>query len=470
MKVQNFFAILMAMFLFDATLAPLRAQKVKVAEVTILPPVLGQKPHLTDGQIAVGAEEVYHTPLNGSMVAALKAAKSRGEQEAAVLRFITPELRQKFEVMNRENPELFKPEDFTPMTSEEEALQVAASKQSFTDFTHWGSSPFGKPAKSWKDLRDHFTDYMDAVIKRTTYAPEMKAEWYDRLHECLQKGPDGKYCQEVNIQDWPLWQWTTGRMQSRVTEAMRKQGKEPGVNLRYKAGPAKGLLVVLARYGIVVIHGYECRGNPIVPFIGSTTFRMTKSLPPIPESAKPEQCKCSIVTAKDHLPNQAEVYPDTDIELEAKVEGDVKLQFQQEVWYVNGMPKLTNQRRFNFRPKDFDYKTGIYNVEFQLTDQWGRTSVCKFTVVISPKPPEKVTYVPPAKVEKIPPPEEGGGCGKWCWIVPIVGGIAAGVIIAALHGGGKSSVPNPIEITKPGITTPGPASVGAITFSWGAKH
>ncbi|PIR96594.1 MAG: hypothetical protein COT92_00170 [Candidatus Doudnabacteria bacterium CG10_big_fil_rev_8_21_14_0_10_42_18] len=275
MKYSNCFATALAVVVFFIAVLgaiPALGQQVetKVADVTILPPVIGEQVGMTLGQIRLAAEEIYESPI---IVDDLREVRSRSEQEGVLLKFMSEELRKKFEAMNQAEP-IIAMDNAKPMTSEKEAMRIAVVKQPFVNFPGWGEHPFGEPAESWQDLRDKFSLTMDAMIGRATLGPEIKAEWYDVLHSALGNGPDGVLSKVVDLRDWPLWQWTTGL----VPGGFRPDGTQRGVNLRYHGERAFGLLLVLSKSGMVVIHGYPCRGNPIVPFVGSTTFRMTKQV------------------------------------------------------------------------------------------------------------------------------------------------------------------------------------------------
>ncbi len=476
--MKNSFRYKIAVFaaLLFVSAGVLSAQQIKIADVTILPPAADKKPVLTTGQMVVGAKEVYSTPVNGSMVTALKAASTRAEQEDAILRFITPELRKKFEDMNAQEGAMTPPEEITPQTDIEEALKLATNKQAFSEFSQWGSSPFGKPATTWQELREHFLEYMDSVIERTAYSTEMKADWIDQLHKCLQAGPDGRFCKEVNVQDWPLWQWTTGR-----TAAAVRQGHLPGINIRYVGRSAKALWIALPRFGMAVMHGYECRGNPIVPYVGTTTFRLTKTDKTPEEPKIPQQCNCVMMTSNGQS-GRVEIYPDQTVDVKVAVSGFADaLQVQSEAMFVNGRQVAGNVKVYTLKPADFDFRLGEYNIEYRLTDQFGRTTICTLLVVIKPKPaPPVITkvipppVVPTTKLE-VPKEPRPSRCGKGCKIL-IVAAVAGGGIgaCAALgcFGGHKQTTPVPPALTKPGIGAVGPTSFqpGGVTISWGGGN
>ncbi len=296
---------------------------IKVGDVTILPPFPGYQPKLTDGEIMVAVDQIGQTAFIGQAMAALKGAKTRAEQEDAVLQFTSPDLKAKFEASHKNSPEgLMEPKDFPPMADDKEALNLAVIKQPFVDFPGWGHNPFGSPAKSWEDLRDQFSEYMVVVINRTYYPPAMKAEWVDTLKGVLKNGPDGKYSKVVNLQDWPLWQWTAGRIPG------SNLGRIQGVNIRYANGPAYGLAIFLRKYGMWVIHGFPCRGNPIIPFQGTTNFSVTRieKLPPPPLLPPPPTAKCLSADVKV-VGNNVHVTVDFDNP------GQLALEF---VYYVDG--------------------------------------------------------------------------------------------------------------------------------------
>ena len=96
MKYSNCFATALAVVVFFIAVLgaiPALGQQVetKVADVTILPPVIGEQVGMTLGQIRLAAEEIYESPI---IVDDLREVRSRSEQEGVLLKFMSEELRK----------------------------------------------------------------------------------------------------------------------------------------------------------------------------------------------------------------------------------------------------------------------------------------------------------------------------------------------------------------------------------------
>lgn len=253
--------------------------QIKVQDFTLIAPVPGQIPEFTPGQVIFVAEQIYTTAFSDRFVSEFGHAKSRSAQEAAIKKFAAPAVIEKFKAMNAATGgPISRPEDFRAMTDPKEALRIAVYKQPFVTFSDWGESPFGEPVTDWKGLCATYQDTMLAMLSRTTYSDEIKVEWMDALADVCSTGLDNHFSKVVELQDWPLWQWTTGRI---ARTPRREDGGVKGVNVMYTGSPAKALYLFLPKASMVALHPFNCKGNPTIPFI-MAGFQVTKETTQLP--------------------------------------------------------------------------------------------------------------------------------------------------------------------------------------------
>ncbi len=310
--------------------------------------------------------------------------------------------------------------------------------------------PTGTDAQIFARVRKQIDSAVEQVL-RTSYDPFFKTAWI----EVLRAFKDGKTGPEAGspriefIRQWSNhWEITRGK-NSVVFDA------------EFSPVPrwldAKVVVFKLDKFCREVGHALPCGLNPIVPKY-RTRISVDKELPPIPgESKPPAKCECSIVTAKGGgVGNQAEIFPDQTLTLEARVVGADKVQIQQEMWSVGGVNRLGNNRFFTFKPADYNFLPGEYVVMFAVTDQFGRTTMCPFKVVVKPRPVVSRSLPPQTKPTPKPEPKirKGGGNGKW---VALAAGVGGGVACAIFcRGGGSPGVASAPGVIKPPVGASGP--------------
>ncbi|MBI5530866.1 MAG: hypothetical protein HY918_05245 [Candidatus Doudnabacteria bacterium] len=406
------------------TAQPHPGVRVSVEKFPLIPPVPGQRPIYTIGQIVFAAEEIYKSGVNGSFVKAFGQAKSHVEQAQAIISFASKELLAQLEEMKK-SPEgpLPEPEQYQALKDPKVALDYAAVKQSFVPFSEWGESPFGEEVTDWKGLCETYQDTMAAMIQRTNYSPAMKVEWADALAHVCANGLDGRYSKVVDLVDWPLWQWTTGR----TVGTSHSGNRIPGVNVMYVGGHASALYLYLPKSATVVMHGFKCKGNPIVPFvIGS--FQVTKETTRIPACLGLNGDSGFVQTGKTvrfsaHFDNPAGVPFDFRFILTDKRTSKTKV-------LGENQPEVTLEQK-----EAGEYEVSVTGeFEGKPIPALGCVMAITFVKPIPPPPPTFVTTTPPpTRPAIVPPPPKKGGHG-WIWVL-VAAGAGAGIGLALMGGG-----------------------------------
>lgn len=137
-------------------------------------------------------------------------------------------------------------------------------------------------------------------------------------------------------------------------------------------------------------------------------WETTPGTPGINEPPQPAEATCELmvggVTMDPNVP--LVIKPGETAILTGRAKGDItNLQLRSQ-WFVNDQLQVTNptfggSEDFPFGPKVTQFKTGSYNGQFTLTDQFGRRSTCPFKGEVKPiAPPEDKKPVCPECLNK----------------------------------------------------------------------
>ncbi len=435
-KVQNFFAILLAMLLFDGTLAPLRAQQrpaspAQVTTTTGLPAGYHQ-----NGGVTPGGRHYDYKKVEGDKTTYLRVLRTREEID----RYL---------------------QEQAAVNLKDSDMQELAKAPWYVMKTHWRSDPVtSSPITSIPPNPKQLSELNKAINERLVLSEKAKKEFKRKLTtgDCISRSSldPARFVVMVN--------GTGTNIKIEVPEQLAKQTKSCEFFLESEP-IVINLILICGNFGFTF-----------------TDVWFDVTTPPAEELKPPSEATCLRIqadpSAKQVSTGEYEFNMNETIRFTAMLRGDTSVLGLTKIWNVNKIPKFGASDTFVFSPAMVDYQPGRYAVDLTVTDKFGRRSVCPTLIVnlvrASP-PPVEVSQTPPPAKEKVPPPpkEPGRPCKVGpvpCWVAGLIAAGVGGGIAAALRGGKSPAPPNPTGIIKIGTPAPGVTALAPITLSWGAKR